>query len=72
MVTFVVRRLLISLVVLFFVTIIGFSIMHLLPGDPVTSILGETASPHAPRQTNYVFATGLQTEPLNLAAVAIL
>jgi peptide/nickel transport system permease protein len=47
MVSFVVRRLLISIVVLFFVTLIGFSITHLLPGDPVTSILGETASPEA-------------------------
>ncbi len=47
MAAFVVRRLLISVVVLFFVTLIGFSITHLLPGDPVTAILGETASPQA-------------------------
>src|SRR4051812_37204022 len=47
MVAFVIRRLLISVLVLFFVTLIGFSITHLLPGDPVTSILGETASPQA-------------------------
>ena len=47
MAAFIVRRLLISVVVLFFVTLIGFSITHLLPGDPVTSILGETASPDA-------------------------
>lgn len=47
MAAFVVRRLLLSVVVLFFVTLIGFSITHLLPGDPVTSILGETASPEA-------------------------
>ncbi|HZQ38719.1 MAG TPA: ABC transporter permease [Dehalococcoidia bacterium] len=47
MAAFVVRRLLISVVVLFFVTLIGFSITHVLPGDPVTSILGETASPQA-------------------------
>jgi peptide/nickel transport system permease protein len=46
-IVFVVRRVLLSMVVLFFVTLIGFSITHLLPGDPVTSILGETASPDA-------------------------
>ncbi len=47
MLAFVIRRLLVSVVVLFFVTIIGFSITHLLPGDPVTSILGETSSSEA-------------------------
>ena len=47
MLAFLVRRVLISVIVLFFVTLIGFSITHLLPGDPVTSILGETGSPQA-------------------------
>jgi len=47
MLAFVIRRLMISAVVLFFVTLIGFSITHLLPGAPVTAILGETSSPEA-------------------------
>jgi peptide/nickel transport system permease protein len=47
MIPFLVRRLLSSVVVLFIVTLIGFGITHLLPGDPVTSILGETASQEA-------------------------
>ena len=47
MIAFLVRRLLTSVLVLFFVTLIGFGITHLLPGDPVTSILGETASSEA-------------------------
>src|SRR5215218_3831156 len=47
MIGFLVRRLLSSLIVLFFVTLIGFAITHLLPGDPVSSILGETGSAEA-------------------------
>src|SRR5215211_6606307 len=47
MIGFLVRRLLSSIVVLFFVTLIGFGITHLLPGDPVASILGETGSAEA-------------------------
>jgi peptide/nickel transport system permease protein len=47
MIAFLVRRLLSSVVVLFFVTLIGFAITHLLPGDPASSILGETGSPEA-------------------------
>lgn len=44
---FLIRRALSSLVVVFFVTLIGFAITHILPGDPVGSILGETASADA-------------------------
>lgn len=47
MAAFVLRRLTISAVVLFFVTLIGFAITHVLPGDPAGSILGETASTEA-------------------------
>jgi peptide/nickel transport system permease protein len=47
MATFIVRRLLTSVVVLFFVTLIGFTITHVLPGDPAASVLGETASQEA-------------------------
>jgi peptide/nickel transport system permease protein len=47
MLQFIMRRLAISAVVLFFVTLIGFTITRVLPGDPVGSILGETASEEA-------------------------
>jgi peptide/nickel transport system permease protein len=40
-----VRRLLIAIPVLFLVSIIVFSLIHLLPGDPAVSMLGEEARP---------------------------
>ena len=40
----VIKRLLSSLVVIFVLTIVVFLIVHLLPGDPVTIMLGEYAS----------------------------
>ncbi|WP_019636454.1 ABC transporter permease [Paenibacillus fonticola] len=44
MLTFIVRRILQTLFILFFVSIIVFMIMHLLPGDPVSIMLGDYAS----------------------------
>jgi peptide/nickel transport system permease protein len=43
----VIRRVIESIVVLFIVSLISFFVMHVLPGDPAGSILGETASPQA-------------------------
>jgi peptide/nickel transport system permease protein len=43
--SYVVRRLLVAVPVLFFVSIIVFSLIHLLPGDPAISMLGEEARP---------------------------
>jgi len=43
--SYVVRRLLMAIPVLFFVSIIVFSLIHLLPGDPAISMLGEEARP---------------------------
>ena len=45
MLSYVVRRLLMAIPVLFFVSIIVFSLIHLLPGDPAISMLGEEARP---------------------------
>ena len=45
MVANIVRRLLAPMPVLLFVSIIVFSLIHLLPGDPAISMLGEDARP---------------------------
>jgi ABC-type dipeptide/oligopeptide/nickel transport system permease component len=42
---FLVRRLLLTIPVLLGVTTLVFSLIHLVPGDPVQAILGESASP---------------------------
>ena len=44
---FIIRRLLMSIPVLFLVTVMVFSLLHLLPGDPATVILGQEATPEA-------------------------
>ncbi|KEO84861.1 ABC transporter permease [Tumebacillus flagellatus] len=44
---FLVRRLLLAVPVIFLVTILVFSLMHMLPGDPATVILGQEAPPEA-------------------------
>ena len=44
---FIIRRLLMAVPVLLLVTIIVFSLLHLLPGDPATVILGQEATPEA-------------------------
>lgn len=43
--TYILRRLLLTLVVLFFVTLIVFMIIQLLPGDPAQIMLGTDATP---------------------------
>jgi ABC-type dipeptide/oligopeptide/nickel transport system permease component len=45
MTRFVLRRLLLTLPVLFGVATLVFSLIHLVPGDPVQAMLGESASP---------------------------
>jgi peptide/nickel transport system permease protein len=42
---FLVRRLLLTVPVLIGVATLVFSLIHLVPGDPVQSMLGESASP---------------------------
>ncbi|MBL0385273.1 ABC transporter permease [Tumebacillus sp. ITR2] len=44
---FLVRRLLLAVPVIFLVTVLVFSLMHMLPGDPATVILGQEAPPEA-------------------------
>lgn len=44
MATFIVRRLIQTVVILFLLSILVFAIMHLLPGDPVAIMLGDQAS----------------------------
>jgi peptide/nickel transport system permease protein len=44
MVTFIIRRLLISIVVLLLITLIIFLLLHIMPGDPATIMLGVDAS----------------------------
>ncbi|TVY05672.1 ABC transporter permease [Paenibacillus cremeus] len=44
---FLVRRLLMAVPVIFIVTIMVFSLLHMLPGDPATVILGQEATPDA-------------------------
>jgi peptide/nickel transport system permease protein len=44
---YILRRLIAMVPVMFLVTVIVFSLLHLSPGDPATSMLGEEASPEA-------------------------
>ena len=44
MLTFIVRRILQTIIILFIVSVIVFLIMHLLPGDPVEIMMGDYAS----------------------------
>ena len=41
---FIIKRVLISIVVVFLVSVFAFSLMHILPGDPARLSLGEEAS----------------------------
>lgn len=45
MVGFIIRRLLQSMIVILMVSFIAFSLLQIVPGDPVVAILGEQASP---------------------------
>src|SRR5213083_1234335 len=45
MTRFILRRLLLTVPVLFGVATLVFSLIHLVPGDPVQAMLGESASP---------------------------
>jgi peptide/nickel transport system permease protein len=44
MVTFIIRRLLLSIIVLLLITVMIFLLLHIMPGDPVTIMLGVDAS----------------------------
>ncbi len=44
MVRFVIKRLLISILIVFLVSVFAFSLMHILPGDPAKLVLGEDAT----------------------------
>lgn len=45
--TFIIRRILATIPVLFLVTLMVFSLIHLIPGDAATAVLGEEATPQA-------------------------
>jgi peptide/nickel transport system permease protein len=45
MTTFIVRRLIQTAVVVLLVSVVAFSLLHLIPGDPVLAILGAEAAP---------------------------
>ncbi len=45
MVSFIVRRLITAVVVVFLISIISFLLLHIIPGDPVIRILGTKATP---------------------------
>ncbi len=47
---FLIRRLLLTLPILFIVSVVCFSLINLIPGDPATVILGPEASEHAKEQ----------------------
>jgi len=47
MLAYVARRLLLMIPVLFFISVMVFSLMHLIPGDPARVILGQDATPEA-------------------------
>ncbi|MGH2443230.1 MAG: ABC transporter permease [Chloroflexota bacterium] len=44
---FIIRRILITIPVLLLVTVMAFSLIHLIPGDVATAVLGEEATPQA-------------------------
>ena len=44
---FVLRRLVLTIPILLLVTIMAFSLLHLIPGDPATVILGQEATPES-------------------------
>lgn len=50
MITFLLRRLLYSVVVLFGVLVVVFALVHLVPGDPVRIALGTRYTPEAIRR----------------------
>src|SRR5436190_14186901 len=47
MTTYILKRLVSMVPVLFLVSIVLFSLIHLTPGDPVVAMLGEEATPEA-------------------------
>jgi peptide/nickel transport system permease protein len=44
---YILRRILVTIPILLIVTVIVFSVMQLLPGDPARMVLGQEATPHA-------------------------
>jgi peptide/nickel transport system permease protein len=53
MISYIARRILISIPVLLLVTIIVFSLLHIVPGDPALQILGEWADPEAVKKLRH-------------------
>ena len=47
MIAFIIKRIFIAIPVLLLVTVIVFSLMHIVPGDPALQMLGEWAEPEA-------------------------
>lgn len=45
MAAFIIRRAFLSIIVLVLITILAFSLIHIMPGDPAVSVLGMDASP---------------------------
>lgn len=56
--TIIVRRLLLSIPVVILVTVMVFSLLHLIPGDPATVILGDEATPEV--KGRFAGTTGLK------------
>jgi len=44
MISFIIKRVLVSILIIFIVSVFAFSLMHILPGDPARLALGEDAS----------------------------
>jgi peptide/nickel transport system permease protein len=51
--SFIIRRLLITIVVVFLVSVIAFLLLHIIPGDPVLKMLGTKATPEAITQLRH-------------------
>jgi peptide/nickel transport system permease protein len=53
LVSFIVRRIIQTIIVVFLVTILSFLLLHLIPGDPVIQILGSHANPQQVAQLRH-------------------
>ena len=55
---FIMKRVLISMLIIFLVSVFAFSLTHILPGDPVRLVLGEAAA----QEDVDAFRTGLNLD----------